>query len=140
AHAINDEGIAAAYGELAKLIAKPVNDEQLMLRVINANFRSGNAATLAAYAADEAQPEKLRVEALGLLGTWAKPFARDRVVGVFRPLPDRDPKPAFTALGGVLSKLLTAKSGLVQMAAVEAVAALGGKSVAPALLPLTSRT
>ncbi|MDB6152442.1 MAG: gdhB 1, partial [Chthoniobacteraceae bacterium] len=38
AQAINDEGIAGAYGDLAKLITETGRDEQLMIRVINANF------------------------------------------------------------------------------------------------------
>ena len=71
--AINDEGIASAYPALAKLIENPHNDEQLMLRVINANFRSGNAAALANYAADNSQPESLRVEALRALALWTNP-------------------------------------------------------------------
>src|SRR5205085_9115802 len=90
ARAINDEGIAAAYEKLAQLVAKPVRDEHLMFRVLNANFRVGSGATaqaLADYATGENQPDLLRVEALNLLGIWSKPPARDRVAGVFRPLP-----------------------------------------------------
>jgi len=89
ARAINDMPIPAAYGALAKLIDHPSKDTQLMLRVINANFRAGTpetAAALAKYAANETAPELLRLEALHLLGTWPKPHARDRVVGVYRPL------------------------------------------------------
>jgi quinoprotein glucose dehydrogenase len=62
ARAINDAGIAAAYGELAKLITKPVKDEQLMLRVLNANFRVATTATmmgLTMYVVDKEQPEFL---------------------------------------------------------------------------------
>ena len=123
ARAINDEGIAAAYPQLAALIAKPTNDEQLMLRVINANHRAGTPATaqaLATYAAAAAQPEPLQLEALEALRTWAKPFARDRVAGVFRPLGDRDGKPAAIALKSALPKLLASKSSKIGVAAIDA--------------------
>src|SRR4029453_2732665 len=82
ARAINDEGITAAYPQLAALIAKPTNDEQLMLRVINPKHRAGTTAPAqapATYAPAAAQPEPLQLEALEALRTWAKPFARDRV-------------------------------------------------------------
>jgi HEAT repeat protein len=41
ARAINDVPIPDAYGALAKLIDTPLNDAQLALRVINANYRAG---------------------------------------------------------------------------------------------------
>ncbi|HZJ16993.1 MAG TPA: PVC-type heme-binding CxxCH protein [Chthoniobacteraceae bacterium] len=134
--AINDEGIADAYPVLAKLIEKPRNDEQLMLRVINANFRSGNAAALATYAADNAQPEALRIEALQALALWTNPPPRDRVTGLFRPLPARDAQPAVAALKSALPKVLTDKSAAVLVATVDALSALSMKEEGPALFSL----
>jgi quinoprotein glucose dehydrogenase len=142
ARAINDEGIAPAFGALAKLIAKPVKHETLMLRVLNANFREGTAATaqaLATYAADDAQPAPLRGEALHLLSTWAKPFPRDRVTGLYRPLPDRDSAPAVAALAGALPNLLASKSEPVATGALDAAAALDAKESGPAVFALFSR-
>lgn len=140
ARAINDEGIAAAQGELAKLIENPVKDEMQMTRVLNANFRAGNANALAAFATDESQPERLRTEALEELAMFPKPPARDRVAGVFRPLPERPAAPAITALSEALPKLTAAKSEVVAIASVDAVRALSMKESAPALLALMSRS
>lgn len=107
---INDGPVPAALGELAKILDPQSTDEQLMLRVLNANFRGGkqeNALALANYAAAEEAPVGLRTEALILLEQWPKPAARDRIVGVFRPIAPRDAKPAIAALKPVLPKLLT---------------------------------
>jgi quinoprotein glucose dehydrogenase len=139
ARAICDGGIDAGVPALAKLIEKPSKDEKLMLRVIDAAFRSGNAAALVSYAADESQPEKLRVEALNLLGTYAKPFARDRVAGVYRPIKDRDAQPAIAALAAGTPKLLGAKSQHIQLAAIDAVQGLSARSLSPALHSLISQ-
>jgi quinoprotein glucose dehydrogenase len=139
ARAIIDGGIDAALPALAKLIEKPAKDENLMLRVINAAFRSGNAAALATYAADESQPEKLRIEALEQLGTFPKPFARDRVAGVFRPIKTRDAQPAIAALNAAFARLTGAKSQKVQLAGVEAAEALNARILAPSLHALISQ-
>jgi quinoprotein glucose dehydrogenase len=133
ARSICDAGIAPAYPSLAKLIEKPGVDEKLMLRVINAAFRSGNAAALVNYAADDAQAEKLRVEALNLLQTFPKPFARDRVAGVYRPLEARGAQSAIASLTSAFSKLIGSKSQRVQLAAVEAAEQLNAVALAPAL-------
>lgn len=139
ARAINDEGIAGAYPELAALIKKPSASEPLMFRVLNANFRVGTSASaeeLATFAANDAASETLRTEALKLLALWPRPPARDRVAGVFRPLAARDAAPAVAALGAALPKLLAAKSDDVKLAAIEATAALQSKASGPALFAL----
>ena len=87
--AINDAPIVAAYPALAALLEKSTGNEPIALRAINAHFRLGgvdNAAALARFAALPAAPAKLRVEALEQLGNWETPPARDRLVGIFRPL------------------------------------------------------
>ncbi len=127
--AINDAPITAAYPALAALIAKPVADEPIMLRVLNANFRLGsadNAAALANYAASAASAV-LRKEALDLLVLWPAPPARDRIVGVYRPLAEktRPAGPAVDALTPILDSLFAAHTpDSVQSAAIEALAAL----------------
>lgn len=141
ARAINDVPISGAFGELAKFIEHPINDEQLMLRVINANFRRGtpeSAQAIANYAASDATSEPLRAEALNALATWPKPAARDRVVGTFRPIGDREEKPAALALSAALPKLLALKSPGSVIAAIEAARALGVKDGAPLLSKLLS--
>ncbi len=140
ARAINDVGIAAGYPALAGLLAKPTSDQNLTLRALNAAFRSGDAVALAKFASDTSRAEPLRVEALKLLGMYAKPPQRDRVVGVFRPLAPRDPQPAISALGGILRAVLFTKAAPIATAAIEAVSTLEAKANAPLLLELMNDT
>lgn len=111
--AINDAPINAALPALAALTERPVGDEAVMLRALNAQFRLGqpaNAAALAAYAARADAPAKLRAEALNQLSLWTKPPQRDRLVGIYRPLaaPSRPRAVAVNALEPVLPALLAA--------------------------------
>jgi quinoprotein glucose dehydrogenase len=138
ARAIVDGGIEEANPALAKLIANPPADARLMLRVLDAAFRAGDFASLAQFAADAQQPEFPRVEALTLLSLWAKPPARDRVTGLYRPLPPRPPEPAAGALTKLLPKLLDPKAPAVAGAALEAVIALNAKEGGPAIYELIS--
>lgn len=142
ARAINDAPINAALPQLAALLDQPVTSEPLMFRVINASFRTGTPAAaqaLAAYAAWPDAPEGLRVEAIRQLSSWPKPFARDRVFGTYRPLQERDPQPAISALGKVLPRLIADQSARLTEAAIDAVAALGAKDLAPALVELIDK-
>jgi quinoprotein glucose dehydrogenase len=135
AEAINDVPIAAAIPALAASLAKaPPDDDAFVVRAINANYRAAAgaavagqppAAKLAAYALNAKAMPEMRAEALAQLGLWGKVPARDRIVGVYRPMPARDGKPAAEALAGALPKLLT--DGVpepVQLAALEAASAL----------------
>jgi quinoprotein glucose dehydrogenase len=103
------------------------NTAPLMRRAMNARFRLGgieNAKTLASFAADENAPEALRVEALELLALWPNPPGRDRVVGLWRPLPSRDGRLAADALEFVLAKIEAGASSPVKVAAKKAASAL----------------
>ncbi len=107
ARAIHDVPIDAARPQLAALLAKPTTDEQLMLRVLNAALGTGTAASaqaLADFAAQDGSSETLRSEAVQLLARWPQPPARDRVTGLARTLPARDPAPAVAALRALLEK------------------------------------
>src|SRR5690606_9436367 len=92
--AINDAPIEAAYAALAaKLAAVSPTDESFILRAINANFRlaqADHARALANYATSNTARPAMRAEALTQLGLWADVPQRDRIVGVYRPLPPRD--------------------------------------------------
>ena len=80
-----------------------------LLRVVNANFRLGTteaANRLASLAAREDLPELIRTEALFALANWAKPAPRDRLLGIYRPLSERDPQPARQALTLALPRLV----------------------------------
>ena len=110
--AINDASIDAATAALAAFVAKPVADEAVMLRALNAAFRLGtpaHATALAAYAARTDAPTLLRAEAITHLSLWPAPPQRDRIVGNYRPFTQktRDAQIAAAALAPVLAGLLT---------------------------------
>ncbi|HEX9784761.1 MAG TPA: HEAT repeat domain-containing protein [Opitutaceae bacterium] len=144
ARAINDEPIDAARPALAAFVGKPRADEMLMFRAINAAFRIGNpeqARALADFAARSDQPASLRSEALVQLAGWPKPHPRDRIVGVFRPLPEqtRDPAVASAALAAVLPALLSSGTpDTVQAAAFSALQALDVRAAGDELLAAVS--
>jgi quinoprotein glucose dehydrogenase len=91
----------------------------MLLRIVNANFRLGTpqaAQRLAARARDTGLPERIRTEALLALGHWETPPARDRLLGIHRPLPARPAAPAIEALGPGVAGLLEDASEAVQVA------------------------
>ncbi len=138
ASAINDVPITGAYAALAaRLDQAPVGDEAFVERAINAHYRLGtakDAQALAQYATRDAATPAMRAEALLQLGLWGKTPARDRVVGIYRPLPARDGKAAADALSAVITKVLGNGPEAVQLAALEAINGLELKGAAPNLL------
>ncbi len=124
--AINDAPINAALPALAALIDRALTDTAVGLRVINAHFRLGqpaNAAALARFAANPAEPANLRAEAVAQLALWSKPPQRDRLVGIYRPLaPATRPREvAVQALEPLAAKLLAPDSpAAVQTATLKA--------------------
>jgi len=141
--AINDVPIVSAMPKLAMLIKQPTQEEPIALRVVNANYRVGkdeNAKALATAAADKNALTVTRTEALGALASWANPPARDRVVGLYRPLPARDGKPAVAALQAVIGDILKTAPTDVRMAGIEAVTALKLTEVSPILADLVKDT
>lgn len=97
-------------------------------RAINACFRAGHeedAQRLARFALGWEDGSDLRAEALDALGDWAKPPPLDRVMGLWRPLPSRDPAPARAALLEILPKLIPQGPERVRLAAVRCVGRLG---------------
>ncbi|HEX2861021.1 MAG TPA: HEAT repeat domain-containing protein, partial [Lacunisphaera sp.] len=136
--AINDAPIPAAYPALAALAGKGGSSEAVQLRALNALFRLGTpeqAAALAAFAA-RGGSAALRTEALELLALWPAPPARDRIVGVYLPLADktRPAGVAAAAFSPLIEKLFGASSpDSVQLAALEAISALGLKDTAAVL-------
>jgi quinoprotein glucose dehydrogenase len=119
ARAIYDEPILEAMPQLAALLPKAASlnkslpaayAEPLLYRMVAAQRRLGkreNAAALAAFAADRQAPESIRLEALKFLSQWEKPASRDPVVGLWRPLPDRDAKDVAAALTASLPEIMT---------------------------------
>jgi quinoprotein glucose dehydrogenase len=133
--AINDAPIEGAYAALAdKLADARFTDEASVLRAINANFRLAQATALAQYALRNDAPADLRAEALTQLALWAAVPQRDRIVGVYRPLPERDIAPARAALAAVLPTLLAQAPEPVQLAALDAVGKLALSDAADVLV------
>src|SRR5262249_31855055 len=142
ARAINDAPILEALPQLAAAIDQPSQSEFFVYRALNANFRLGgekNAAAVARYAANSAAPDKLRVEAIKLLGVWSKPGRRDLITGLTQDLPARDPKIASEALKASLGGIFTGPNA-VRGEAAKVAAALGIKEVGPVLLDMVSDT
>ena len=143
ARAIHDVPIVEAFPALAELMKQPVpegeNGDALFRRVLNANFHLGSidrARRLANFAASEQSvPDSLRIEALEMLGAWAKPSGRDRVLGMWRPVEPRDAAPAADALRPVLSKLF-ALSNPVRKAAAQVAGQLGIIEATPELMKI----
>jgi quinoprotein glucose dehydrogenase len=134
ARAINDTPIDEATGDLAAVAARASGPgagkvrELILMRALNANFRVGtatSAAVLARFASRADVPDFLRVEALKMLGDWGKPATRDRVTGIYHPVPARDPQVAFDAVRPVLSDLLRNAPDPVRVAAAGLVAGAG---------------
>ena len=139
ARAINDLPMKEAMPELASRITRPTTNEPLDWRVINANFRIGqpeNALALAKYATRADATEKVRVEALHALETWAAPSPRDRITGFWLPLEKRDGKAAADALRPAVSFLLRSTgngAGAVHLATIQAIEKLSVAEAGKAL-------
>jgi quinoprotein glucose dehydrogenase len=141
ARAINDVPIDGALPKLAALGVKAGLDEPLLRRVVNANVRLGgadNAETLASLASRSDVPEAIRAEALDALADWAKPSGRDRVMGLWRPLPEQSAGPAAEALAKVVAGLLREAPERVRRSAAKAAGRLKVEGVAALLAALAA--
>jgi quinoprotein glucose dehydrogenase len=137
ARAINDVPIHEAMPALAALIKEPIDSVPLGYRVLNANFREGkleNARAVAEFAARQNAPLALRLEAVRELADWDHPSGRDRVMGLWRPLPARIPV-AAQALAGNVKALFEGPPELLPDAA-KCVAKLNLKEAGPLLFHL----
>ena len=113
--------------------------EPLMRRVINANFRLGkteHAASLITLATNNHLPVVLRVEALQALADWPQPPGRDRIVGLWRPLPPRDARSASIPLRVELGTILRNSPDAVGIAAIRAAGKLSIDTAAPTFFTL----
>ncbi len=146
ARAISEVPIAPALAALAALkpdLAK-FSDYQkpaLLRRIVSANNHVGDAASaarLASLASASAVPDAIRAEALDLLAGWAKPSGRDRITGLWRPLPSRDAKISAAAVRPVLADALHTGATPVRLAAVKAATLLEVADVNPVLFELVT--
>ena len=144
ARAINDAPVPSGMPELAALLAAatpnpasggsgtPLDSSSetglfTLRRSLNANFRLGtpaNAAAVAAFCAKNGVPEALRVEALEMMAEWSEPPRRDKIVGLSRPPPRRDPRIAAEALRPFVPAFGHAEGKAVRIAFLRAAAAL----------------
>ena len=140
ARAINDQPIDQALPQLAALIGRTGMSEPLLWRVVNANYRlkdKANADALAKFAGRSNVPDAIRLEALDCLLTWDEPRVRDRVVGLYRPVPSRPAKEAADAVRANLGTLFTS-SPQVRALAAKVAAKFGIKEVGPALFAVVA--
>ncbi len=141
ARAIHDVPIAGAMTDLAKLAITSSSPVPLVRRVLDANFRLGqseNATVIAEAAAGSGLPEAARVLALEMLAAWATPSGRDRVLGLWRPIPPRSPDLGVDALRPRLAAILESAPANVRTAAATAAAALKIKEVGARLAALAT--
>ncbi len=145
--AIYDAPIWSAKNEsmvkaVAAKLGQPNSNEAIQFRALAANNRLGTEASaraIAEFAARKSSPEGLRREALRYLRNWATPVGRDPVVGLWRPLPDRDAKVAVAALNPHWGSLLSA-SGDLRKEAIDTASALGIRALEPRLREMASDT
>jgi quinoprotein glucose dehydrogenase len=148
ARAISEIPIAQALPALAALqpdFGKLTADQRpaLARRILSANYRLGDAASatrLAGIAGNANIPDAARAEALDLLAEWAKPSGRDRITGLWRPLPTRDAKVSAAAAKPMLAAALRTGATSVRLAAVKAATQLDVADVNPVLFELVSDT
>ncbi|CAN5916819.1 c-type cytochrome [soil metagenome] len=142
ARAIHDVPIQEAMPALAELTTnKEITNPHILSRAINAHYRLGgtdHAKALAAFAADTASPEASRKDALDALAIWAKPDGKDRLLGMWRPIPDRDSSAAVAAVAPVVSALLKDSPAKVQEATAKLTTKLSLTGAGDALFALAS--
>jgi quinoprotein glucose dehydrogenase len=135
ARAIHDVPIPAAMSQLGSLSLRRGVPDHALHRALNAHFRLGkveNAGAVAAFAARSDSPEELRVDAVRMLGEWAKPSRRDRITGETQNLGTRDAALAADALRKNITGILAGPDKLRE-AAARAGGQLGIKEVGPIL-------
>lgn len=142
ARAIHDTPIEFAMAALSELTSRPLENRALAERVLNANYRLGTeqaAARVAKFATRSEASETMRIEALQMLGNWAKPNPLDRVLGDYRPVEPRSAEVAAAALMPQIDLLMAAPEN-VRVEAIDVAAKLGIKKIAPELLRQVGQT
>jgi quinoprotein glucose dehydrogenase len=112
ARAIYDTPIPGSMPALADLLPRKA-PERALLRAVHAAYRLGKADALAGFAANATAPAAPRVEALQVLGAWNEPSGRDRLMGLWRPVPARERDEAVQAVSARMGDLLKAGDGTV---------------------------
>jgi quinoprotein glucose dehydrogenase len=124
--------------QLASLSSKKGMEETVLHRALNAHFRLGkaeNAAAVGAFAARSDASEKLRLEAVRMLGDWSIAGRRDRVTGATQVPVFRDSSLAADAMGKNIDGILAGPDRLREEAA-RVGGQLGIKEVGPILFKM----
>jgi quinoprotein glucose dehydrogenase len=138
ARAIYEVPIPDALPDLAKVDLSPAvaKDEPTLRRIIAANERLGDesaAKRLLALGMDRAVPDGIRVEAFETLAAWGQPTNRDRINGLYRPVPARKVAEAAAAVAPAASDLIAQQPVQVRVAAINALAGVEAKDSGPKL-------
>src|SRR5690606_30129294 len=113
--------------------------EQIFARAINANYRLGRVEDfnrLLRFIGESGPSTKSRANALNAIADWEQPAPRDRVVGLWRPLENRNAKADRAALVPVLRQALKENEQEIIFAAQRCVQNLEIKELSPALFAL----
>ena len=142
ARAIHDVPIPEAMPALAAVLGeKKISDRNILLRAVNAHYRLGqpaNAKALATFAADNSANEVGRKESLIALAAWANPNPKDRLLYLWRPLPQRGNADATAALTPSIAAILSSAPGSVQESAAVAAAKLSLRGGGDALFAIVA--
>ncbi|RPI82127.1 MAG: hypothetical protein EHM42_09840 [Planctomycetaceae bacterium] len=138
ARAIYDVPLGDGMPALAALASRSGLTEPTLHRVIAANLRLGTpeaALAVATLAGRGDVPAVLRANAAKALADWGRPSGRDRVLGLWRPLPSRNADIAREAVRSRLAGML-AGDDTVRQAATEVAVKLGIGEIGATLLGL----
>jgi quinoprotein glucose dehydrogenase len=83
-------------------------------------------------------PEAVRLQAVTMLGEWERPSGRDKVMGLWRPIPARPASPAIEALRPKLQTLLASGLEAIVQEVIRAVGTLAMKEASPLLRNLAA--
>lgn len=115
--AIHDEpGLVEAKRALAALPISKHLTVPVQLRLLNAQLIAGDAAAaqrLSEFISDISRNETLRIEAIKMLGAWAKPSGRDWAIGLWRPIAPRSAEPAQAVVAKAFGSWKAAKSSVL---------------------------
>jgi quinoprotein glucose dehydrogenase len=127
ARAIHDVPLENCMADLAAQIERFPQSISFTHRALNAAYRLGSdefAQRILRVALDMRFDAMLRKEALIMLSKWSAPLPRDRVLGMWRPIPARDGAPAARALAQHFSDILESGDESLIAMSLDAVAAL----------------
>ncbi|MDB6171716.1 MAG: Heme-binding protein [Chthoniobacteraceae bacterium] len=121
ARAIHDTPISAALPKLAEMV--PQASPPFSRRAINAAYHLGTVRKLVELALQPKAAEASRLDAIEALAQWNQILGRDRVTGLFHPLPGNRGEASLEA-GGALPELLKDSSQSIRLASLEMATAL----------------